>query len=287
MKKLIVLCMIALAIPLLTTSVAGCQQEPQPAPSSSPSIHPSPAPMPVKYIKMEAAFDKDTYVPREEIGIELSFTNITSGPYEISPFPPLVEVRADGKRDNIVHTFAAGSSNTTVQPGETTKHTLVWNQQDEQGQQVAYGYYDFLIPGGGTLEDKAIVGGIHILPSEGIIEKTINVGKSQTVNGISVTLNRVELTSSGPRFYAFSADYGQFPTPDKMPPVPYAEYYLDNGPVREGDKVNIIGGGSNLKGQEYVWMMSIPVPNGTRELTFIITEFGGQEGPWEFKIPLE
>ena len=49
----------------------------------------------------------------------------------------------------------------------------------------------------------------------------------------------------------------------------------------------IIGGGSNLKGQEYVWMMSIPVPKGTKELTFIITRFGDVEGPWEFKIPVE
>ncbi len=288
MKKVIILSVMILAALLLVTSVAGCQQKTQPSPSSSPSIHPSPAPRSVKYIKMEAAFNKDTYVPREEIGIELSFTNVTSEPYEIAPFPPLVEVRADGKRDRVVHTFVAGSSNVTVQSGETTEYTLVWNQQDEQGQQVAYGYYDFLIPGGGTLEDLAIVGGIHILPVEGIIEKIILVdGSQKTVNGITVTLNRVELTASGPRFYAFSADYGPLAPADKMPPAPYAEYYLDNGPVREGDKVNIIGGGSNLEGQEYVWMMSIPVPKGTRELTFRITEFGGQEGRWEFKVPLE
>lgn len=287
MKKIFTLFVILLAALSLITSVAGCQQETQQPKSSSPPIHPSPAPRPVYYIRMEAAFDKDNYPPGEEIGIGLSFTNVTSEPFEISPFPPVIEVRADGKRDGIVRTFAAGSSDVTVQPGETTEHTLVWNQQNEQSQQVPYGYYDFYIPDGGTLEDKAIVGGIHILPAEGIIEKTINVSKSQTVNDITVTLNRVELTASGPRLYAFSADYGPVAPTDKMPPAPYAEYYLDNGPVREGDKVNIIGGGSNLNGQEYVWMMSMPVPKGTKELTFRITEFGGQEGPWVFKIPLE
>ncbi len=287
MKRIIILFVILLAALSLITSAAGCQQKTQPSPSSSPSIHPSPAPRPVKYIKMEVDFAKDNYPPGEEIGIELSFTNITSEPYEIAPFPPLVEVRADGKRDSIVRVFTAGSGDVTVPPGETTEHTLVWDQQDEQGQQVAYGYYDFYIPDGGTLEDKAIVGGIHVFPPEGIIEKTINVGKSQTVNGVTVTLNRVELTASGPRFYAFSADYGPVAPADQMPPAPYAEYYLDSNPVREGDKVNIIGGGSNLDGQEYVWMMSIPVPKGTRDLTFVITEFGGQQGPWEFRIPLE
>jgi len=285
MKKIVTLFVILLAVLLLVTSVVGCQQKTQPPPPSSPSIHPSPAPRPVNYIKMEAAFDKDTYVPREEIGIELSFTNVTSEPYEISPFPPLVEVRADGKRDRIVRVFAAGSSKVTVLPGETTEHTLVWDQQDEQSQQVAYGYYDFYIPDGGTLEDKAIVGGIHILPAEGVIEQSINVDKSQTVGGITITLNRVELTASGPRFYAFNADYSmpENPLPE---PLPYAEYHLDDGPVIEGDRVGTIGGGSNLDGQEYVWVMSIPVPKGTKELTFVITEFGGQEGPWEFKIPL-
>jgi hypothetical protein len=30
-----------------------------------------------------------------------------------------------------------------------------------------------------------------------------------------------------------------------------------------------------------------PVPNGTRELTFTITELGNWEGPWEFYVPLE
>ena len=181
MKKIIILFVILLAALLLVTSVSGCQQKTQPAPSSSPSTHPSPAPRPVKYIKMEAAFDKDAYSPEEEITIKLSFTNVTAEPHEISPFPPIVEVRADGKRDNIVRTFAAGSGNVTVPTGETAEHTLVWDQQDEQGQQVAYGYYDFYIPDGGTLEDKAIVGGIHILPAEGVIEQTINVDKSLTV----------------------------------------------------------------------------------------------------------
>lgn len=285
MKKIISLFIIFLTALLMITPIVGCQQKSQPVPSSSPSPHPSPAPRPVKYIKMEAAFDKDTYRPGEEITIRLSFTNVTFEPYEISPFPPLVEVRVDGERDGIVRTFVAGSSDVAVQQGETIGHTLAWNQQDEQGQQVPYGYYDFYIPGGGTLEDKAIVGGIHILPTEGIIEKTINVGKSQTVGDVTIILNRVELTASGPRFYAISS---YFSSTDSPPPgiPPYAEYYLDNGPVREGERVNIIGSGSNLKEQEYVWMMSMPVPKGTKELTFSITECGDQQGPWVFKMPL-
>jgi len=269
---------------LLSTSVA-CAKETAPAPTPAPSPHPSPAPRLAKFIQMKADFGKDTYMPGGKISIQLSFTNITSEPYEIAPFPPLVEVRAAGMRDRVVRSFPAGSTAVTIQAGEVAGYTLVWDQQDEQGQQVPYGYYDFSIPGGGTLEDKAIVGGIHILPAEGVIEQTINVDKSQTVGGITITLNRVELTASGPRFYAFNADYSmpENPLPE---PLPYAEYHLDDGPAIEGDRVGTIGGGSNLDGQEYVWVMSIPVPKDTKELTFAITEFGGQEGTWEFKIPL-
>jgi len=280
MKKLI----IGLILVMLLVPVSCAKAPPVPAPAPSP--HPSPAPRSVKYIKMEAAFDKDTYPPEEEINIKFSFTNVTSEPYEISPFPPVVEVRAAGMRDRVVRRFPAGTTAVTLQSGEAAEHTLVWNQQDEQGQPVPYGYYDFFIPASGTLEDKAIVGGIYILPAEGVIEQTINVDKSQTVGGVTITLNRVELTASGPQFYAFSADYP--PSDDLRPGAPpYAEYHLDDSPVIEGDKVNIIGGGSNLEGQEYVWMMSIPVPQGTKELIFVITEFGNQEGPWEFKVPLE
>jgi len=236
---------------------------------------------------MEAAFDKDNYLPGEEISIELSFTNITSGPYEISPFPPLIEAKAPMKTtlEELIRSFPVGTTALTLQPNETRKYTLIWDQQDEKGQQVPYGYYNFFIPDGGTLEDKAIVGGIHILPAEGVIEQTINVDKSQRVGGITITLNRVELTASGPHFYAFNADY-RMPDNPIPEPLPYAEYRLDSGPVVEGGRVGTIGGGSNLKGLEYVWVMSIPVPKGTRELTFRITEFGGKKGPWEFKIPL-
>jgi len=266
--------------------LVSCAAPPAPAPAPAPAPHPSPAPRPAKFIQMKADFGKDTYQPGEEIAIELSFTNITSEPYEISPFPPLVEVRAAGRRDRVVRNFPAGSTAVTLEAGEATEHTLVWDQQDEQGQQVPYGYYDFSIPGGGTLEDKAMVGGLHILPAEGVIEQTINVDKSHTVGGITITLNRVELTAGGPRFFAFNADYSmpENPLPE---PLPYAEYHLDGGPVIEGGRVGTIGGGSNLEGQEYVWEMSIPVPKGTKELTFVITEFGDWEGPWEFKIPLE
>jgi hypothetical protein len=45
---------------------------------------------------------------------------------------------------------------------------------------------------------------ILVLPPEGVMEKMIEVNQSQTVNGITITLDRVELTATGMKVYAFS-----------------------------------------------------------------------------------
>ena len=77
--------------------------------------------------------------------------------------------------------------------------------------------------------------------------------------------------------------------PETPPPPMHetlAEYSFDGG-TREADSPCAVGGGSELEGAEYVWKFSAPVPNGTKELTFAITKFGDQEGPWEFHIPLQ
>jgi len=256
---------------------------PEPEPSPSPSLAPEPA---ARFIRIEASFDKETYLPAEEINVEISFTNITSGDYEISPFPPVVEVRTAGPPFNTVYSFPSGASTVALLPGETVKHTLTWNQLDDQQKQVPYGQYLFLVLGGGTLEDAKVLGSVLILPPEGVIKRTINVNESKTVGGITFTLKRVELTTSGLSFYAFNADYGH-----PVPPPPLksiiAEYSLDGGPARQAGSVLGASGGSNLDGYEYAWFMSIPVPEGTKELTFVITRFGDVEGPWEFTVPLE
>ncbi len=256
---------------------------PEPEPAPTPSLAPEPA---ARFIRIEASFDKETYLPGEEINVEISFTNITPGDYEISPFPPVVEVRTAGPPFNPVYSFPSGASTVALLPGETVKHTLTWNQRDEQGQPVPYGQYLFLVPGGGTLEDARVLGSVLILPPEGVIERTINVNESKTVGGITFTLKRVELTTSGLSFYAFNADYGHPVSPPPLESI-IAEYSLDGGPVCQAGSVLGASGGSNLDGYDYVWFMSIPVPKGTKELTFTITSFGDWEGPWEFRIPLE
>lgn len=273
-------------VPISTPSATWTTPTTTPTATPPPSTpHPSPIEPPARFIQMGASFDKEVYLPGEPVNMEISFSNITAEPYEISPFPPVVEVMKAGTIDDVVYGFSAGPAAETLQPGETVKRVLAWDQTDDRGQPVPWGQYYFLVPHGGTLEDSKILGGVFILPPEGVIEQTISLNQSKTAGGITFTLQKVELTASGPRFYTFNADFDEPERPPAFNTI-LGQYSLDGGPVREAGPVFVVGGGSELDGYDYVWFMSIPVPKGTKEITFVITSFGEWEGPWEFHIPL-
>lgn len=269
-----------------TTTMAPTVAEPGEETTIPSTTEPSPTQLPAKSVSLTAAFDKETYLPGEPVTVEVTFTNITGGPLLFSPFPPSFEVYSFGGSGAVVYTFPPGDSSLAVPKGNSVTHTIVWDQRDAQGRQVPCGQYIFSVPAGGTLEDSRAVGSVYILPPEGVIERTIDVNESLTVGGVAITLEKIELTRSGPRFYAFSADYR-----DPGPPLSLetfrAGYSLDGGPIIETRPVAAIGGGPGVDGYQYVWFMSVPVPSGTRELTFIVTRFGDIEGPWEFTISLE
>jgi len=126
---------------------------------------------------------------------------------------------------------------------------------------------------------------------QGAMEKVIELNQSQTVNGITLTLERVELSASEVKFYAFNVppDYSLPQGSDRPPPSlmalhAYAEYSLDNAPT-------IDAGTSGIRfldnGMRHIWSMLDPVPKDARELTFIITGLGEWEGPWVFTISLQ
>lgn len=287
MKKLTVIIGLVLVMCLLVP--LSCAPPAPPPPPPKPAPGPSPAPRHVEFIEMNATTDKGTYLPSEEVVIDFSFKNITAEPFEVAPFPPDIKIVGHGPYDELVRLFPAGTEAKSLEPGEAANYIVTWDQHDDLGQQVDYGYYWFRIPGGGTLVDKASLDGVFILPPEGVMEKTIEVNKSQTVNGITFILERVELFARGPRFYALNVppDYSFPPTsPDlPLPPMAHAEYSLDSGPAKEARSAGIIS--PREKGIEYVWYMSVPVPNGTKELTFTIAGFGDLEGSWEFQMSLE
>jgi hypothetical protein len=244
------------------------------------------APAPATRLGIEIPFephvrtDKDYYITGEDVVIEVSLRNVNPYQVEIDPFPPTTEIehRKHSLGDKPVRSFPPGTEIRSLGHGEVATYTLTWDQRDDNGQRVDYGYYTYIIRTG---EVEFGFGGVLILPPEGVIEKTIEVNESQTVNGITVTLERVELSFSEAKFYAFTKrSEGFLPSRDNAA----AEYRLDNGSLKNAGTAGFDYFEDRF---EYTWGQVDPVAKGTRELTFIITRVGEWEGPWEFTIRLQ
>jgi hypothetical protein len=131
-------------------------------------------------------------------------------------------------------------------------------------------------------------------------EKTIELNQSWTVNGITVTLERIDLTSSGMKVYALAALSG-YPVPpgitgttDAIRQV-FAEYSSDGSVVKQAGSA---GMQFLERGTRLIWDRHIdPVPNDAKELVFRVSTITLSFAPdrpdekvvglWEFRIPLE
>ena len=124
---------------------------------------------------------------------------------------------------------------------------------------------------------------------QGVVEKDIDVNQSQTVNGITVTLEHVDLTADNSTFYCFFIPPGY--VPQALGPsdsfIAFAEYSFDNTTVYTGDA----GFGARDNGIKLVWgdepVKLQPIPADAIELIFTITKINDWPGPWIFNIPLE
>ena len=266
-----------------------------------PSVIPQPA------LELEATTEKTTYLPGETIEIELTFINMTDKPIIISPFPPEIEIILPQEEEvEVAKKFAAGSGQAELKRGGEITHTLVWDQRDSIGQPVTPGYYNLNIDVNDIRIDGKGIGGMGIcaevliqLP-QGAMEKTIDLNQSQTVKGIMVTLERIELTSSGMTVYAFGTLSGYTVPPgitNTSHPMEHAlaEYSVDSDIVKQAGSA---GMQYPQNGTRLIWSGHVdPVPSDAKELIFRINtltlRFAPDKpdelvvGPWEFKIPLE
>ncbi len=259
---------------------------------------------PGPFLEVSATTGKNTYLPGEDVQVKLSFKNVGSNPLEIAPFPPLVKIARPRQYEPVhslqyepVHSFSAGTGSRSLGPGEVTSYTVTWDQRDDQNQQVPYGYYNIELgefrvgnvrTSWSASQSSAQPAPILILPTEGTMEKTIDVNQSQTVNGITITLERVELSASAMFVYAFSTPPGYSFPPGQLIHA-FSEYSIDGGAVTYAGPS---GARLDSNGIEHIWMNLDPVPKSARELTFRITRLGGGasdpywDGPWEFLISL-
>ena len=285
------------------TSAIG--KTPTPTPPSSVTATPAPPPIEVK-----ATPSQTTYLPGETITIEFSVKNTGAEPLTIRSGPPEFEVRSMESHRH-VRVFPQGREQVTLATGETVTYTFVWDQRDDSGQQALPGEYrvaslhyfalgEGLVDGWESPTRRVMAGTVRVLIEyhQGAMEKSIEVDQSQTASGLTITLERVELSAAGGEVYAFTTPSNFDPSQGPPGPPPQsmiapAQYSVDGGPVRDAGY-----GGSTIHedGMELFWRDLDPIPSDAEVLTFTITDVellfaptGPSQwpGPWEFEIPLQ
>jgi len=293
---------------------------PTPVPNQTPTLATKQSPPRATQPSFQVSIvpEEAYYLPGEPVEVKLSFGNISSETIALSPYPPEMQVKPS-QQDNVVFSVAAGIQQPEIKPNDTITLEFSWDQKDQAGNQVSPGWYDVTF----NTAYVSCTARLLIRYPQGAIEKSLDLNQSQTVNGITVTLERVELTADGSSFYVFFVPPGYTvpppPSTGPSPPSPSisikarAEYSIDGITSNAG----LAGSRAKDDGIELVWGGTVgnlnPIPSDAKELIFTVTmvlpEFGttpttGEvpeateappppeqlddwEGPWEFRIPLE
>jgi hypothetical protein len=189
-----------------------------------------------------------------------------------------------------VYTYGAGSDTRKLSPGGETSFIISWDQRDIYGHYVGNGSY-YIELEDITYQDQQInlelaaPVGFDILPVPpdiGEIAQTLELGLSQTVNGVTVTLQYLEFADRGIKVTAIAspAPAGDRPASENFA---YASYYLDRGWVKNA---SLSAAEKTAGGMRHTWYLTEPIPARTGELLFIVMNVGNTEGPWQFRIPL-
>jgi hypothetical protein len=235
------------------------------------------------------------YLPGEMIEVKLSFTNTSLDSVIFAPYPPEIRVTPRLNHDQVLFSVPAGTQPLEIKPNETISVNFTWDQKDTEGKQVSPGWYNVIFRDITVRQGDSRYGfnpGARILIQypQGAMERSLDMDQSQTVNGIMVTLQRIEITSAGVKVYAFNVPPGyKFPSGQPLPAPSMmfhaeAEYSVDGEVFKPA-------GSSGIRplenGMLHIWDNLDPIPVDAKELTFRITKLGDWEGPWEFKISLE
>lgn len=303
---------IILCLLMLVVTVAGCvvpataptlPQTPPPASLPAPAPRPTPTPVPKLLlggpppeppVRVGAVSTQLIYFPGEKVQIEFSFANTTADLFTLAPFPPQVEIRRARPYESI-HSFPAGKETRLLNLGEVVKYAVVWDQKDLDGNQVFQGWYfvdleHITVTGGSRTHGMSFSTITRFLVQfpQGAMEKTIELDQSRTVNGITITLKSIKLSSMSVEVWGFMTPPGYIPN---MRPIQHmyrvkAEYIAD-GVTRDAGYSGI---GFETDGVRISWgdepVYLDPIPSDTKELVFRITSLDDYRGPWEFRIPL-
>ena len=95
---------------------------------------------------LEVVVPSDTIVAPygEPVISEFVFKNISSETITMANFPPAIQIVGRGV-SGPVRSFAEGDESLELLPSETVSHSFVWDQRDDDGKQVAAGWYTLFL----------------------------------------------------------------------------------------------------------------------------------------------
>ncbi|MDD5501046.1 MAG: hypothetical protein PHH57_05095 [Candidatus Omnitrophica bacterium] len=237
-----------------------------------------------------------SHLPGEQIMFGIAIHNLSSGTITIDPFSPAKWIKSVD-RNEIVFSSPGGQSTYDLQSGMPflpTKDT--WEQKDNNGQQVAPGWYEigyeYIVIDQGTGERYTATptARFQIVDPDSAMNKVMDVNQSTTAEDMTITLKRIEINAVGTKVYTFITPPGYSLTTEHPPyqmeslmTNSMAEYSVDGGDVKQ---IKSGGGKADAEGITLTWDNLEPMPLGSKELTFIITQLGDLKGRWEFKIKL-
>ncbi len=238
------------------------------------------------------------HLPGEPIVFGIGITNLSSDAITIDPFPPARWIKPVGQ-DKAVYSSPAGTRSYDIGAGQhflPTKGT--WDQKDNNGQQVAPGWYEIgyeyviIEPSTGKRYAANPTARFQIVDSDSSMKKNMEVNRSVTAEGVTVSLKSIEMNAVETKVYTFTTPQGYtLPQPQEHPSSEFeslmtksiAEYCVDGGIIKQ---VKSDRGKADADGITLIWDNIDPMPVDAKEITFTITRLGDLQGRWEFKIQL-
>ncbi len=235
------------------------------------------------------------FLPGEEIMYGIGITNHSSSNLTLAPLSAPMTIKRI-ETGEIVCSSGGGRGSYVLDPRFPFLPSKgLWDQQDDNGLQVAPGHYEmthvYTVVNENDSRSYSVTATDDFVIAEPDAAMTLDLTPNLSLsrNGMSVTLTRLTLNAVNGEVTFFGTPPGY----DLPPPEAYAtdyEWYNDSitSYSREGQVVTERShrGIWNQSGIEATWDIG-PVQHGTRELTFIVNRFARQEGPWIFTVSLE
>jgi hypothetical protein len=307
---------IGLALPVLVLLISSCQyitgEMPEAATTPSPAANvtspqvyvtiPDPTkPQVVDVSQLQFLITisaSPAYLPGEPIMFGIGISNLSLGTIIIDPFPAAMRIKSLD-RNEIVYSEPAGNRTRDISADSPfTPNKDTWDQKDDNGQQVVPGSYEisyeYVIIDRSTSKKYTDnpSAKFKIADPDSAVTKDISVNQTVTNTGLAVTLNRLELNAVSGKASTFYNPPG-FTVPDGSDPLHVegmakflhgsAEYSIDGGNIKQ---ITTTSSMFDKSGITIYWVID-PVSLNAKELTFTVTNLGGVEGRWDFKIPLE